>query len=127
MKKTISILLLAIYLFSATQLSELLKLPLLVEHYMEHKQENKDLSFIGFLEIHYAQGSPKDADYDKDMKLPFKTIANSSFTSIYLFTPTPDKQNLIICLKNNKEHFSDYSFTFSSAFLSSIWQPPKSC
>ncbi len=126
LKKIISIFFLAVYLLSTTQLSELLKLPVLVQHYMEHKQENKDLSFLGFLEIHYAHGSPKDADYDKDMKLPFKTITNSNIAAISFCTPIPNyKQAPVIYFKNSKQQFSDYSFTCSSAFLSSIWQPPR--
>ena len=100
---------------------------MLVLHYKEHKQENKDLSFIEFLEIHYAHGSPKAADYDKDMKLPFKNITNSN-TLISFCTPIPNfKQNLTIYFENDKQQFSDYSFTYTSSFLSAIWQPPKSC
>ena len=115
-------------MLSTTQLSELLKLPMLVQHYIEHKEENKDLSLIGFLEIHYAHGSPKDADYDKDMKLPFKSITNSNVSSISFCTPLPFfKNNPIVYFENKKQQFSEYSFTYSSAFLSSIWQPPKSC
>ncbi|MBP6431535.1 MAG: hypothetical protein KA319_07200 [Ferruginibacter sp.] len=102
---------------------------MLVQHYIEHKTENRDLSFIGFLEIHYTDGSPKDADYDKDMKLPFKSMDNSNMSSISsLCTPVHYfKHNPVIYFNNNKQQFSDYSFTYSSAFLSSIWQPPKSC
>jgi hypothetical protein len=101
---------------------------MLVHHYIEHKVQNKDLSFIGFLEIHYAHGSPKDADYDKDMKLPFKTITHYSIASISFCTPILNfKHNPIVYFNNSKQQFSDYSFTYSSAFLSSIWQPPKFC
>ena len=113
-------------MLSTTQLSELLKLPILIEHYMEHKQENKDLSFLGFLEMHYAHGSPHDADYEKDMKLPFKTITISNIVSISFCSPIPQfKQNPVVYFKNEKQQFSDYSFAYSSAFLSSIWQPPR--
>jgi len=128
LKKVISIFFLAVYLLSTTQLSELLKLPMLVQHYIEHKEENKDLSFLGFIEIHYSHGSPKDADYDKDMKLPFKSISYSNISLVSFCTPIPNfKHNLVIFVKNNKLHFSDYSFTYTSAFLSAIWQPPKTC
>jgi hypothetical protein len=127
-KKIISIFFFSVYLLATTQLSELLKLPVLVQHYMEHKLENKSLSFIDFLEIHYAHGSPRDADYDKDMKLPFKTIDNSNISSIHFYTPFPNfKQTPIVYLQNRKLLFSEYAFTYSSTFLSSIWQPPKSC
>lgn len=128
MKKSISILLLLVYLLSATQLSELLKVPLLIEHFLEHKQENKDLSVIGFLKIHYAQGSTKYADYDKDMKLPFKSISNSGYSSNSSITPSPAfKINRLVYFKGHKQQFLEYSFTYSSSILSSIWQPPKSC
>ncbi len=127
-KKAISIFFLAIYLLSTTQLGELLKLPILVHHFVEHKTENKNLSFLAFLEIHYAHGSPHDADYDKDMKLPFKTISHSNIASISFCTPIPNfKHNPIVYFQSNKQQFSAYSFTYSSAFLSSIWEPPKYC
>ncbi|MDE3183038.1 MAG: hypothetical protein KGM16_06425 [Bacteroidota bacterium] len=128
MKKIVSIFFLAIYLFSTTQLSELLKLPLLIEHYEEHKEENKSLSFLGFLEMHYAQNIKPDADYDKDMKLPFKGTTTSNITSVSLCVPLQQyKQNPIVYNRNDKQQFPDFSFTYSSAFHSSIWQPPRSC
>lgn len=103
-------------------------MPVLLQHFTEHKKENKDLSFIKFLEIHYLHGSPKDEDYDKDLKLPFKTITNTNVTSVSICTPIPNfKQNPLVYFKNNKHQFSNYSFSYTSTFLSSIWQPPKSC
>jgi len=128
LKKVISILFLAIYLLTTTQLCELLKLPLLVEHYREHKQQNKDLTILGFLEIHYAHGSPKDADYDKDMKLPFKSLTNTNFLSVSFCTPfLVLKQQPVVLFYKIENHFSSYSFTYTSAYLSAIWQPPKYC
>jgi hypothetical protein len=115
-------------LFSTTQLSELLKLPLLIEHYAEHKEENKGLTFLRFLEIHYTQNTPQDADFHKNMKLPFKSATTSNITSISLCAPLPQyKQDPIIYFINDQQSFPDFSFTYSSAYLSTIWQPPKSC
>lgn len=128
MKKSISIFFFAIYLLSTTQCGELLKLPILIEHYLEHKQEDKNLSFLDYLAIHYAHGNPHDADYEKDMKLPFKSINNSNLVSITFCNPILQfKGVLIVNYCENKKQFSDYSFTYSSAFLSAIWQPPKFC
>ncbi|MEN9523358.1 MAG: hypothetical protein RL065_1735, partial [Bacteroidota bacterium] len=56
-----------------TELHQLVKLPLLMEHFVEHKTQNNKLSFLQFLTIHYSGSTQKDADYDKDMKLPFKS------------------------------------------------------
>lgn len=128
-KKLFSLSFLAIYLFSTTQFCELLKMPILIEHYQEHKQENKELSLLGFLEMHYANDSPIDADYDKDMKLPFKSCTTSSISTIYFYTPFPEfKQHPPLVYFENEQHqFSDYSFSYSSSFLSAIWQPPRAC
>lgn len=126
MKKIVTILFLSSYLFATTELSQLFKLPVLISHFMEHKQEDKDLSFWQFLCIHYAHGNPKDADYDKDMKLPFKAHDNC-VTSIICITTPPSLQ---FSVKHSysveiKQQFHTQNFQFSSYYLSSIWQPPK--
>jgi hypothetical protein len=119
---------LAIYLLSSTQLKELLKLPLLVEHFMEHKELNAQMSFIDFLCVHYAEGNVKDADYEKDMRLPFKSAENSLSSYLSFYLPALNfKQDLIVHFTEQKQSFPCYNFTYSSAFLSSIWQPPRSC
>ena len=126
MKKGISIFILAIFLLSTTPLSELLKLPLLVEHYKEHKQVNKNLTVLEFLDIHYAHGNPRDADYDKDMKLPFKSIPSHSTVSTALCTPqavfSGSEMEYFVLSENE---FSNYPFTYTSTFLDAIWQPPR--
>jgi hypothetical protein len=66
---------LATYLFTTTELGQLLKLPILISHYLEHKAAS-NLSIGEFIIIHYADSDLRDADYDKDMKLSFKTHEN---------------------------------------------------
>lgn len=128
LKKVIPIFFLAVYLLSTTQLIELLKLPILFEHYQEHSQINKNLSVIGFLKIHYAKEVTKDADYDQDMKLPFKSydcLSNTLtfyFSHFHFFGLLPKNQFTALV-----KTYSRYQFTYSSIFLSSIWQPPKYC
>lgn len=113
-------------MLSITQLSELVKLPLMVEHYVEHKEKNSNLTIWGFLRIHYQGKDVFDADYDKDMKLPFK-----SYTSIcsVVFYPLTQEYKTIqkINYKYKKQNLYTYSFLYSSTFLSSIWQPPRNC
>lgn len=118
----------AIYLLSSTQLKELLKLPILVEHFNEHRALNAQMSFIDFLCMHYAEGNVKDADYEKDMRLPFKSAENSSVGYISFYLPAPVfKQDVLVHFTERKQSFAGYNFTYSSAFLSSIWQPPRAC
>lgn len=128
MKKLFAILLLFIYLISLTELSQLVKLPILVEHFIEHKEKNSNLSLWEFLNMHYAQSDDHDGDRDKDMKLPFKshdgcintTIVALPSTNIGTLSEKP------ICIE--KKAYSIYTENFlSSSHLSSIWQPPKAC
>ncbi|MDQ5928322.1 MAG: hypothetical protein QG594_96 [Bacteroidota bacterium] len=128
MKKCIVILFLASYLFSTTQLCELLKINRLVEHYIEHTHKDKNLSLLAFLCMHYIHTQVKDGDFEKDMKLPFKTLDTCNYASINFCTPIEEfdfAKKLI--LKRYKTPLYRYHFSFSSNFSSSIWQPPKSC
>jgi hypothetical protein len=126
LKKYISILFLSLYLFSTTEAIELLKLPVIFQHFAAHKLEDKNITFFAFLDMHYMHGSPKDKDYDEDMKLPFKTsydcisavslaivpqIINLSFTKPVTII---EKKNYIILNQ-----------CISSAYLANIWQPPR--
>ncbi len=127
LKNYLSISLLTVYLFSATELHQLIKLPVLIEHYIEHKEQNNNLSLWFFLYMHYADTSTKDADYDQDMKLPFKSHSECSSLSIAVTVP-PQFPDLIKSFFSEKKEFSAYNENVvSSAFLSFVWQPPKTC
>lgn len=65
---------LSVYLAAATPLHELCKLPALLDHFQEHRREDPTISVLGFIVLHYLSGSPRDADYARDMQLPFKTL-----------------------------------------------------
>ncbi len=115
-------------MFSTTELSQLLKLPSLITHFKEHKELNKDITLLQFLYIHYAQGDVRDADYDKDMKLPFKTHDNCSVQISVAIPPTflvSGNKSAYTNTANCKYILTNESVT--SSYLSSIWQPPKSC
>lgn len=47
-RKTVAILFTAIYLLGATEASQLLKLPVLVQHYYEHKAGNVSVTLLLF-------------------------------------------------------------------------------
>lgn len=127
MKKYVSIVLLFFYVFSMTEVHQLWKAPKLVEHYLEHKSEDKGLTLISFLEMHYLNGFTKDADFEKDMKLPFKATQDNCFSFVVLL-PTPEKFELNsepFVLEIHKPTILQKSQVFISNYLSSIWQPPK--
>ena len=115
---------------ATTELYQLLKLPFLVEHFVEHKKQNKHITLIDFLYLHYANGNVKDADYEKDMKLPFKTYSNHvSLNIIGIVANSIMKE--VFRLKSNfiqlKLNILSKESFFASSYHSNIWQPPKYC
>ncbi len=128
MKKISAILLLSIYLFSATEIHQLLKLPVIFQHFREHQQEDKRITLLQFLAIHYLHGVKKDKDYDRDMKLPFKTSCDSVSSVAPAFVPIAVQLYIDKPLETNpkKKPVTQDRFSLSS-YLASIWQPPKSC
>jgi hypothetical protein len=128
LKKFTAILLLTAYLFSTTELHQLLKLPVVFEHFAEHQKKNKNISFLQFLDMHYMHGSPKDKDYTEDMKLPFKTADNCVSTVSPVVIP-----RLVHVFESHVVHIPENKIPvpqdelIPSSYLSRVWQPPKSC
>ena len=71
MKLNFAILLTVIFACHQTPVMQILKFPVLVEHYNKHKQLEQD-SIIEFLKEHYA-AEHTDDDQEEDNKLPFKS------------------------------------------------------
>lgn len=126
MKRKIAIFLMALFLISTTELGQVLKFPLLVEHYIEHTTSNPDLSLWGFLQIHYSESHKEEGD-PMDEKLPF--VTHTHFVSIVgIVTPAPILK--IDRIKFNTLDNKIHAFNedeVESNYLSSIWQPPKYC
>lgn len=127
MRKAVSISFLFLYLTTFAPFREVLKLPILIEHFIEHRSADRSISFLAFLDMHYMHGSPKDADYDRDMQLPFKIISNVSGVAVVI----PSSRIAFEAehtLRSKEEkcpliNSSDYSFNYQDM----IWQPPKVC
>jgi len=124
-KTSASIFLLTIYLFASTPFCELIKISVFVNHLTEHQSENEDITLSRFVTIHYFSGNVKDADYDRDMELPFKSHDISPSFSVVLLTPTFE-YILIGPVRYSKQDFNTYKFSnIPASYLSEIWQPPK--
>jgi hypothetical protein len=77
--------------------------------------------------MHYTDHDIQDNDQDKDMQLPFKSHNDCASNS---FTPLPvNPETMVFSLTSViTEKIETYKrINFQSSFLSSIWQPPKSC
>lgn len=125
LKRILAISLLFLYIFTATEFHQFLKIPQFVEHFQEHQLENHSITFLQFLTIHYAHGNVQDEDYAKDMKLPFKTCQND-FSSVQILLPHTISTFSVIALtleQTKKQSF--YSLFLTPTYLSTIWQPPR--
>ncbi len=97
------------------------RLPILLEHYSQHKKQVSDISFWDFLVMHYKTNVSHDSD---DNQLPFKDPGHS-FTAPTLAIPIHKivlKETVVI---TKIIHVSSYSETFIASHLSDIFQPPR--
>ena len=107
-----------------TELCQLGKFSVLISHYKEHKASNKDITFWGFLSMHYFNGAPHD---NTDMDLPFKTtsaaiiIHNSPSTPVPVVTLMPSAPASDIQVNFNQY----YSSWIPSVSSRDIFQPPR--
>jgi hypothetical protein len=124
LKRFSAILFLSVSLLTQTELHQVFKLPVLLNHFAEHKAQNKDMSIGGFIILHYFSGNPKDKDYDRDMQLPFKTTDCTAMVNVAII-PSPSYIVKLPAyfiditypsLANSREHFSH---------TADIWQPPR--
>lgn len=124
MNRRTPIFFLLLFTLAQTELHQLLKLPVLVEHFREHLLRDPQKSFISYLVEHYRDDSDPDNDYQRDMQLPFKTadcitaisfifVIPSSYTIERVFATTVKEYNL----------HPDYSAVWQN--LDNIFQPPR--
>jgi hypothetical protein len=127
-KKIITVLLLSAYLLPATAVTELLKLPQLVEHFYDHKEEGSKTSFIAYLVQHYIKEDGTDKDAAEDSRLPFKT--GEQLLSVMVISVDPPQSFSItpVALPVVKKMYTISNDDFiSSQYLNAIWQPPRIC
>jgi hypothetical protein len=127
-KEIVAIAVLSFYLLCATQLTELFKLPALIEHYIEHKAEDESLSLFEFLHIHYAYALTVDDDFEKDMRLPFKMLSPTFCTYVSICQKLP---NIILSIRELSSkcrvQIVSLDIIYCPTYFGCIWQPPRSC
>jgi hypothetical protein len=123
MKRILSIALISFYVISFTEVHQLIRLPLLVVHFIEHKALSKDITFIAFLKLHYSTEAAHD---DRDMELPFKDCSHCVAAQSVVVLPCLKielKQGIVAFAQ--QVHAVCYKKFVPSSHLSEIWQPPK--
>jgi len=122
MKRIISILLISFYVVSFTEMHQVIRLPLLAIHYIEHRALSKDLTFFEFLELHYSTEIAHD---DRDMELPFKDCSHcvAAPTVVLPSFKIELTQHITACIV--EVHAAFYKKSIPASYLSEIWQPPR--
>jgi hypothetical protein len=125
MRRVSAIALLFLYLSVNTDLLEIMRFPVLFEHFYEHKQVNREFSFVGFIVLHYFRSDVKDADYERDQQLPFKGT-HCEMTSLSVAITA---ENTPVAPRPTGEVIQKlvmYSSPFTSSLTQfAVWQPPK--
>jgi hypothetical protein len=127
LKKITAISLLVVFLAAYTEIGQLLKLPVLLHHYLEHHENDAATTFADFLHHHYNEENSHPSHNNEHSKLPFKSqnmgVSQGSFA--YLPVVFESRKDIVFTVKQQPAFFN-ISFNVSS-HLSKIWQPPKSC
>lgn len=107
-------------LFAGGLLTEICRIPLLIEHFEHHEKKNQEISFLTFLKEHYSQNDSSDSEHGN---LPFKSQMHAS--SILLALDVKNKQPEPV------EFIEAQSFVFPSSIgnevntVISVFQPPQ--
>lgn len=108
---------------NALTLQHIYRLPILVSHFLEHKEKNPNVTFFGYLAMHYWADDGGDNDQNRHMQLPFKK-AFFYQSSIVLFF-----QNGVVFTINifSGKEFPEQFYTakFITTSLDSLFRPPR--
>ena len=121
MKRLLAFLLLLLYVNSYTEFQEALRVPILVAHFIEHRQQVKDMTFSQFLAMHYQTSANHD---DRDDQLPFKEMHHSGVVPAMAL---PDQRMVLEATAplSDVTHCSAYHEVSISSPYSKIFQPPR--
>jgi len=126
LKKISAFILLTIYVLSAVVTKEFLKIPQLVTHYVDHREENAHTSLLSFLIGHYYQEDGTDQDAAEDNKLPFKSAeAAGNFSFVSLAPPVSMNNPVKVHPGLNQQFFNSNDLYIPSQYFDAIWQPPR--
>lgn len=101
------------------------KLPVLFQHYFEHKSLDSKITFSEYLKDHYNSIPHTDNDEARDNQLPFKTVDLTG-----MFIPAIPVSPTHYVKKPVQSTSSDDSFLYIEHLIPTpgcgeVWQPPK--
>ena len=126
MRRMLAIFLLTVYVVGTTEAYQLLKVPALVVHFIQHAQEDPELDVVNFLRMHYAEDQRMTLDWQQDMQLPFKTHEDGMSLLPLCYEPMMF-QVLVQHPATDKERIQNdyYLNSAPGIYAADIFQPPK--
>lgn len=125
-KRSAILLLLALYVFTATECRELLKLPVLIEHFTEHQTKNSKLSLFDFINQHYLSLEKHGTEDAHDHALPFKAHENCHSIAMAVAGIPEQPVSIDPHVFNVASSINLQPNFLYTSYSASIWQPPKS-
>ena len=122
-KKLCIYLLVFTMLCESNTLTEMLKAPFLIEHFVEHHNENASIGVLRFISMHYLGHDIKDNDADKDMKLPFKKM--SIHSHLLLFQLSVKKHDLYKQSYRNIAASNYLARVIKDPMRQGLYKPPR--
>ena len=124
MRKIIAISLISIHLLGTTELGQLVRVPELLSHFLQHHRQDPEINFFDFITMHYSGDDGTTADDDIDSKLPYHNINNNTITIVY--APMVKVNASINFNFRRTEEYNSYILTnCPPAFVCLILQPPR--
>lgn len=123
MRKNLTILFFITFLTFGTEFSQVLRLPLLISHFIEHNTEENSTLEEFFID-HYLISHDNDGDKTKDENLPFKVSSSSQSLNLISFESQLESHKLDISTPSNFLLPKDDNFK-QSMLSNAIWNPPK--
>ncbi len=118
----LSITLLFLYVSVQSPLHELVKLPSLVSHFIEHKNTNPNISFYDFIADHY--GNHETSEDFKHNKLPFKDENHPLMIGFQYFNS--DSPAILPSQFSEVAQISVCNtMSITMGEKSHVWQPPR--
>lgn len=124
MRKILVTALIGIHLIGNTELSQVFKLPNLVQHYFEHCRISPGLSFSEFLLMHYGGDDGTAADDDFDSQLPCHNTQTNTLALIFspMVAEVPSIRHITPV---SREYNSRLETGTSAEHVLLILQPPR--
>jgi hypothetical protein len=125
-KRAIAILLLSIYMFSFVEFHQFLRIPLLIQHFVQHRQQDPSISFMAFIRLHYVGQIVIDDDYQQDKELPFReTDCCVISSSVTCECPATNIEIARYTEEINNEFVLNDEDNHSFLSVADIFQPPR--